>query len=289
MGVYAFAGGKGGVGKTTTALNVGVELGRNGYDVIVVDADVEMADLGRLLDIDTDPGIHDVLAGDAAPMEAVVDGPEAVRLLTGEADLDALGHADPAKLPQVFDHLSRFAEFVLVDTSGGLSHDVLVSLGAADGVLLLTTPKRMSLNDAARTAALIERVDGTLLGTVVTRARANTDPGEVAAETDTAVVSAVADDAAMTERAVVDSDAASDARKGYRHMAAILEAVEFADDPVSAARSVTVPKTTADDGEETATGADDAKADADEPDEEGDDEPEEDDVLGLFTTDDEPL
>jgi len=289
MGVYAFAGGKGGVGKTITALNVGVELSRNGYDVIVVDADIEMTDLGRLVTVDTTPGIHEVLAGDAAPMAAVVDGPEDVRILGGEADLDALQRADPAKLPQVFDRLSRFAEFVLVDTSAGLSHDVLVALGAADGVLLLTTPKGMSLNDAARTAALVGRVDGTLLGTVVTRARGDTDPGEIAAATGTAVVSAVADDPTMTERAVVDGDDTSDARKGYRHMAAILEAAEFADDPVAAARSVTVPKTGAASDERDPDDGPDPDDDSGGDDEDAEDGPDPDDpVLGLFTDDEQP-
>jgi len=239
MGVYAVAGGKGGVGKTTTALNVGVALKRNGYDVIVVDADLGMADLGRLMDVDTDPGIHGVLAGDAAPMEALVDGPEDIQLLPGQADLDALQRADPAKLPTVFDRLTDLAEFVLVDTSAGLSHEVLVSLGAADGVLLLTTPKNTALGDAERTAELAEQVDGTLLGTVVTRAKHDSDLDAIAARTGTAVVSTVAEDAEVTEQGIVGED--TRAGPGYQHVADVLEAAEFADEPVAAARSLDAP------------------------------------------------
>jgi septum site-determining protein MinD len=275
MGVYAFAGGKGGVGKTTTALNVGVALKRNGYDVIVVDADLGMTDLGRLMAVDTEPGIHGVLAGDAAPMEALVDGPEDIRLLPGQADLDALGRADPAKLPTVLDRLTELAEFVLVDTSAGLSHEVLVALGAADGVLLLTTPKNTALGDAARTAELADQVDGTLLGTVVTRAKHDTDLDTVAAETDTAVVSAVAEDAEVTEQGIVTSPEDSRAGPGYQHVADVLETAEFADDPVAAARSLEAPTlpdpieapepASVPDGSATPTSAD---ADADDTDDE---------------------
>ncbi|MFB6183700.1 MAG: MinD/ParA family protein [Haloarculaceae archaeon] len=243
MGVYAFAGGKGGVGKTTTAVNVGVALSRNGYDVLVVDADLGMTDLARLLEVDAEPGIHGVLAGEAPMSAALVDGPEDVDVLPGATDLDAVERADPAKLPAVLSHLSDHHEFVLVDTSAGLSHEVLVALGAADGVALLTTPKETALGDTARTADLAARVDGTVLGTVVSRATHETDLDAVEQRVGESVVGVVADDPAVTDTGVVaatpgDLDTAA---AGYHWVADLLEAVEFADDVDDAVASFTDP------------------------------------------------
>ena len=73
-----------------------------------------------MLSIDTEQGLHYVLADDVPLREALVDGPGGLRLLPGNSDIAALSRADPAKLPQVFDVLADAADYVLVDTSAGL-------------------------------------------------------------------------------------------------------------------------------------------------------------------------
>lgn len=74
--VYAVAGGKGGVGKTTSAINLGAALRAAGHDTIVVDADLAMANLGSMVDVRSGPTLHDVLASEAALHEALVWLPE---------------------------------------------------------------------------------------------------------------------------------------------------------------------------------------------------------------------
>jgi septum site-determining protein MinD len=251
MGVYAFAGGKGGVGKTTTTLNVGVALARNGYEVAIVDADLAMTDLGPLLGYDVDVGVHDVLAGDASLAEAVVDGPHDVRVVPGKRSLDALQNADPSKLSAVFASLSETVEFVLVDTGAGLSHEVLVSLGAADGALVVTTPKDTAVGDATRTGAVADHVDGTLLGTVVTRARQPSDLDDVADDMGRRVVGAIPEDPRLSSSPLVVTDesrTSGDAIAGYRHLARLLEACDGADDPRSVVESFEAPPTPPADG-----------------------------------------
>ncbi|WP_010612515.1 nucleotide-binding protein, partial [Halococcus hamelinensis] len=77
--VYALASGKGGVGKTTSAVNLGAALHDAGYDTVVLDADLAMANLGGLVGTEDGPTVHDVLAGEAALGDALVwidgDGP----------------------------------------------------------------------------------------------------------------------------------------------------------------------------------------------------------------------
>ena len=60
--VLVVTSGKGGVGKSTTAFNLGVALGVDGHSAVVVDADLGMANLGAMVGLETDPTLHDVLA-----------------------------------------------------------------------------------------------------------------------------------------------------------------------------------------------------------------------------------
>ncbi|MDG5777488.1 AAA family ATPase [Haloarculaceae archaeon H-GB2-1] len=245
MGIYAFAGGKGGVGKTTTTLNVGVSLARNGYEVTVVDADLAMTDLGYLLEDDLDAGIHDVLAGECSLSKATIEGPHGVQLIPGHRSLEALRDADPSKLAAVFGTLSKDDEFVLVDTGAGLSHEVLVSLGAADGAFVVTTPKSTAVGDATQTEAIADRVDGTLLGTVVTRVRSPDGLESVADEMDTPVVGSVPEETRLSRSPLIVADGPvpdeHSAAAGYRHLARLLEACDDAADPQTVASEFDEP------------------------------------------------
>jgi len=173
--MYAVAGGKGGVGKTTTTLNLAAAFAESGADTAVVDADLGMTNLGELLAIETDHSVHDVLAGEATVDAALADGPGGVSVLAGDRDLDAYDRADPAKLRGVVERLRETHDVVLADTGAGLSHASLVPYGLADGVALVTTTDSVAATDAGKTAEMVRQVDGTVLGVVVTRTDAASD------------------------------------------------------------------------------------------------------------------
>ena len=173
--MYAVAGGKGGVGKTTTTLNLAAAFAESGADTAVVDADLGMTNLGELLAIETDHSVHDVLAGEATVEAALVDGPGGVSVLAGDRDLDAYDRADPAELRGVVERLRERYDVVLADTGAGLSHASLVPYGLADGVVLVTTADAVAATDTGKTAEMVRQVDGTVLGVVVTRTDAAAD------------------------------------------------------------------------------------------------------------------
>ncbi|WP_327050570.1 MinD/ParA family ATP-binding protein [Halomicrococcus gelatinilyticus] len=150
--IVAVAGGKGGVGKSTMALNLGAEL-----DAVVVDADLAMADLpaGR------GPDLHDVLAGRAEPVEAVQQvGP--VALLPCGRTLAGARACDLTEFESTLAAVAAEHERVVVDCPAGLAADVGLSLVAADACVLVTTPRRFALADAVRTRALARRFDAGL-------------------------------------------------------------------------------------------------------------------------------
>lgn len=166
--VCTIAGGKGGVGRTTTALNLGVVLQERMYDTVVVDADLGMANVARLMGIDPDVTVHDVLAGEAAVEEALVELDSGLTILPGAWELEAYAGADAGRLGEVVDALRDEYEVVLVDTSAGISNATAVPMGFADGTVLVTTTDEFARYDTKKTAQLAERVGGSVLGVVLT-------------------------------------------------------------------------------------------------------------------------
>lgn len=190
--VYAFAGGKGGVGKTTTTANVAIALAEKGFEVAAVDADVGMTNLGEVLGVSAaDGGIHDVLSGRAPVEDVVVEGPAGIGVVPGEDRIEGNGEADPSKLRTVVDPLREHVDVVLLDTGAGISHQNIIAYGLSDALSLVTTADRVAVGDADKTADLADRVDCPIVGTVVTRVDAGTDLTSLSERLDGDVVAAI--------------------------------------------------------------------------------------------------
>ena len=274
--VYTIAGGKGGVGKTTTAINVAVSLQDAGHDVVVVDADLGMATLGAMLDVDHSPSLHQVLAGKAAVSDAIIEGPGGITVVPGERNLEAFADADPAKLRKVVKALSTAYEIVLIDTGAGLSHETTVPLGLADGVLLVTTADEVAIGDTIKTAQLAERIDGDVVGAVLTRADDDTNVSEVADKLDMEMLAVVPEDQDATrDEPLLINDPDSYAAEAYRRLASTLEEIYEANTEGGVEPDKEFePSATPDTDEEAAEEGGDGDGDDDEDDEEG--------VFGLF-------
>jgi septum site-determining protein MinD len=164
----AIASGKGGVGKTTTAVNLGAALVESGHDVVVVDVDLGMANLGAMVGLaQPEATIHDVLAG-RAPLEDALHEGGGLTVLPGSTDLDHFTDADTRTLERVVNTLRSRYDVVLLDVGAGLNRDIAVAIQAADGVLLVTTAELPALTDASKTGELVERLDVPVVGAVFT-------------------------------------------------------------------------------------------------------------------------
>jgi septum site-determining protein MinD len=158
--ILAVCGGKGGVGKTTTALNLAAEL-----EAVLVDADLGMADVpaGRGSDL------HDVLAGRATAVEAVRER-EAVSVLPCGRTLAGAREADPRRVVDALDAVASEYGDVVVDCPAGLRADVGLPLLVADACVLVTTPDRAALADALRARSLAVELDAGLAAVAYNRA-----------------------------------------------------------------------------------------------------------------------
>ncbi|MFB6299976.1 MAG: P-loop NTPase [Halobacteriales archaeon] len=225
--VYAVASGKGGVGKTTTVVNLGVMLRAEGHSVALVDADLGMPNLANMIGVDHQPTLHDVLADEATIDAAINEESEGFGIIQGTRDLSGFARADPSGLQAVVEELADRYEYVLLDTGPGLSHEDVLPLGIADEVILVTTPNDVSIGDVEKTDELVDIVDGITAGVVITHANQDTDPERIGDLLETTVLGVIPEDNVVPQSIAASQpleafDPDSRAAAAYRRLAARL-------------------------------------------------------------------
>ena len=158
--MLAVAGGKGGVGKTTTTLALAATLARRGRPVRAVDADCEMPDLHTLAGCNRDPPLSVVLDGSRPPEQSVSALP-GVRVVAAPP---------PAAKASVADALARLRDRpTVVDTPGGAGPDAVTPLRAVDHVLLVADGTPQALRDATKTGAMARELGASVVGCLLVR------------------------------------------------------------------------------------------------------------------------
>lgn len=178
--VLAIASAKGGVGKSTTSINLGAALQALTGSVVVVEVDLAMANLLDLIDIDfhpdVDPSLHDVLADRSEASAAVYEAEGGFDIMPSGPDIEGYASLEPRKLGATVETLRDLYDVILLDTGAGLSYETLLPLGLADGVLLVSTPRLASVRDTQKTKNLTERVGGKVIGIVFTQSGTGSAP-----------------------------------------------------------------------------------------------------------------
>lgn len=169
--MLAIAGGKGGCGKTTTALGLARALARLGERPLVVDADLDMPDLHHRAGVDRAPGL--ARAADSRRPAGVA---QRARRFAG-VDVLPAGDADAATAASVFDRLGNTERPVLLDCPAGAGPDAVGPLRVADRSVVVSTPEERSLRDAAKTAAMARQLDAAPALIVLVRSDGRVDPG----------------------------------------------------------------------------------------------------------------
>ena len=168
--VITVASGKGGVGKTTITANLGVALSTYGERVVVLDADIAMANLELILGMEgKSVTLHDVLAGNASIEDAVYEGPNGVRVVPAGISLKGLRNVKLDRLEDALAYLIEDTDILLIDAPAGLEKDAVAALAAADELLLVTTPEVPSISDALKTKIVASKLGINIIGVVINR------------------------------------------------------------------------------------------------------------------------
>ncbi|MFH1750658.1 MAG: cell division ATPase MinD [Candidatus Micrarchaeota archaeon] len=151
MRTIVITSGKGGVGKTSIAVNLGIALVQLGRRVVVVDTDISMANVGIMLGIDRAPiSLHNVLLGETNIRDAVYEGPGKIKYVPSSLSLDRVKRLVLDKLPDAIKDLEPIADIVLIDSPPGLDKVVETSISSATEMIIVVTPNPASLADALK-------------------------------------------------------------------------------------------------------------------------------------------
>lgn len=148
--VMAVTSGKGGVGKTNFTINLAISLSNFGYSVLVIDADIGLANIDVLLGIFPKETISSVLTKNKKITDVITDGPNGIKIIAGGSGLYNMVQLNDESLEhlkkQIIEMESRF-DYILIDTGAGISEIVIGFVAAAHEVILITTPEPTSLTD----------------------------------------------------------------------------------------------------------------------------------------------
>ncbi len=161
--ITAITSGKGGVGKTFVAANLAACLARQGRRVLVLDADLGLANLDVVLNLFPKITLHDVFTGKASLAEAVLPAPGGFSVLlagSGMVEYSRMTSEVRDQLQNVIDDVAPMYDHVLLDTGAGISDVVLYTVSLADDVIIVATPEPTSLTDAYATIKVLATTQG---------------------------------------------------------------------------------------------------------------------------------
>ena len=168
--LIAVASGKGGVGKTTTTVNLGVALASFHKNVIIVDANLTTPNIGLHLGIHNPPyTLNDALEGKSSIVDAIALHESGVRVIPAGMNLKHLNTTKPQKLWDVALDLFGTADIVLLDTPAGLEEGAKSVLDASEEVLIVTNPEMPAVTDALKTIRIAYASGANVIGVVLNK------------------------------------------------------------------------------------------------------------------------
>jgi flagellar biosynthesis protein FlhG len=156
--IMAVTSGKGGVGKTFVSANLAAALAQRGEHVLVLDADLGLANLDVVLNLFPKITLHDVFTGAAELEKAILPAPGGFSVLLAGSGLVEYSRLTPEvrdKLLEVIEQVAPRFDRIILDTGAGISDVVLYAVSLADEVLVVATPEPTSLTDAYATIKVL--------------------------------------------------------------------------------------------------------------------------------------
>jgi len=162
--VIAVTSGKGGVGKTNLAGNMAVALSRAGNRVVIIDADVGLANIDIIFNLRPEYNIRHVISSEKTLKQVMVESEHGIKILpggSGFADLTQLDEGEKLNLLSEFETLADMADIILVDTGAGISSNVLYFNSACDECVVIATKEPTSITDAYALMKVMSQEYGT--------------------------------------------------------------------------------------------------------------------------------
>lgn len=234
--IIVVTSGKGGVGKTTTAINLGAAMNYFGKDVLIIDGNLSTPNVGIHLNSPEVPiNLNHVLRGKAEAKEAVYEHESGLKVMPSSLSIKELKKVKPEKISEFKKEFQELSEYVIVDSSAGLGDESIAAINLADEIIVITNAEMPAITDALKTIKLAEQMKKTILGVIVTRVRKDNiemSPETVKDMLETPILGMIPEDITVKKAlnkkdAVVHTHPHSDVSRAYKEIAARITSVEY--------------------------------------------------------------
>ncbi len=158
--VIAVASGKGGVGKTNVSVNLGLAMVAEGKKVMLMDADLGLANIDIMLGLHPEYNLSHVINGERTLEEIIVDGPNGLQIIpasSGTQNMAELTPAEHAGVIQAFSEVGHDLDVLIIDTAAGIADSVISFTRAAQEVIIVVCDEPTSITDAYALIKLLNR------------------------------------------------------------------------------------------------------------------------------------
>ncbi|NCN51583.1 AAA family ATPase [archaeon] len=172
--IIVIASGKGGVGKTTTAINLGTAMKYFNHDVLIIDANMSTPNVGIHLNSPEVPiNLNHILQKKAHPYEAVYTHESGIKIIPSSLSVKELKKLKMEKLKDFKKEFQNLADIVILDCSAGLGKEAMSAIEMADEIILVSNPEMPAITDALKTIKVAEGIKKPIKGIIITRVRKN--------------------------------------------------------------------------------------------------------------------
>ena len=148
--IIAVTSGKGGVGKTNVATNMGIAYAQMGKKVIVLDADLGLANVNVIMNVIPQYNLYHVIKKQKKLSEIIIDTEYGIKLIVGASGFAKIANMGEAERNEFINEMYTLSDvdIIIIDTSAGVSKNVLSFVAAADEVVIITTSEPTAITDA---------------------------------------------------------------------------------------------------------------------------------------------
>ncbi|MFH1151859.1 MAG: cell division ATPase MinD, partial [Nanoarchaeota archaeon] len=229
--IIVITSGKGGVGKTTTAINLGAAMNHFDKDVLIIDGNLSTPNIGIHFGSPEVPvNLNNIILEESDVFEAVYEHGSGIKIMPSSLSIKELNKIKPGVIKNFKKDFKKISDYVIMDSAAGLGEEARSVIEMADEIIIITNPEMPAITDALKTIKLAEQLKKTVLGVIMTRVKKNRielQPETVKEMLEIPILGMIPEDISVAKSlnlkdAVVHTHPKSNAARAYKEIAAKL-------------------------------------------------------------------